>query len=617
MASHKVQFQPNNVEIAVQSGTTIMEALDEAKIYYDFPCGGIGKCGKCKVKVLKGAQKPTSKEEKHLDEKEIEEGIRLACMTEIQNDITVELLNVRKMEHNILITSEEKAVKIEPHIKKVPIEIERPLLGDQRSDLHRVKDSLSRKGYRHDDLKASLTVMQKLPETLRHSGFKATAVMYENEIMEIESGDTTKTMLGVAFDIGTTTIVGYLLDLYTGEELAIASTLNPQTKYGADVISRINFANNEEDGIKKLHDAVIEAINKLIGEACDKASVKRSSVYGVSIAANTTMHHLFIGTSPKNIGISPYVSSVSEPLAIDAKELGIDINTGGKIFVLPNIAGFVGADTSAVILSTEMYKSDVVKLAIDIGTNGEIALGSKEKMFACSAAAGPAFEGAQISSGMRGAAGAIDHVYFKDKLEYTVIGDVKPIGICGSALLDVVAGLIELGIVDKRGRILSPDKLTNPEALKFKDNITEHEGQAAFLLADKNKTGSGKAVMVTQSDIRELQLAKGAMATGVKVLMEVLNIQVDEIKEVLLAGAFGNYLTPHSACVIGLIPMELESKIKMVGNAAGTGSRIALLSAGEFLKAGEIAEFVGFVELGSHPKFNSYFGECSYFKVPR
>jgi uncharacterized 2Fe-2S/4Fe-4S cluster protein (DUF4445 family) len=268
-----------------------------------------------------------------------------------------------------------------------------------------------------------------------------------------------------------------------------------------------------------------------------------------------------------------------------------------------------------VLLATELDRSEETKLVIDIGTNGEIALGSKEKILACSAAAGPAFEGAQISSGMRGAAGAIDHVYFADKLSYSVIGGGSPLGICGSALLDAVAGLVELGVVNKRGKLLPFAQLTGPGAAVLKDNIVDHGGQPAFLLAEANKTGHGKPIMITQGDVRELQLAKGAMAAGVRILMEECGVQAGDIKEVLLAGAFGNYLNPHSACVIGLIPPELESKIKMIGNAAGTGARLAMLSQGEYRRAAEIAGAVKFVELGSYPRFNYIFAESMYFKA--
>jgi uncharacterized 2Fe-2S/4Fe-4S cluster protein (DUF4445 family) len=495
------------------------------------------------------------------------------------------------------------------------IEIDRPARETQSSDWHRLKERLAEQGYKHSELESTLSIIRQMPDVIRGANNCITALMYESKIAGIEPQDTTHTMLGMAFDIGTTTIVGYLLDLYSGKELSVVSTLNPQTMFGADVISRLTFASQEENGLIKLQGAVIEAINKIIAKAVQIASVTRSQIYGISIAANTCMHHIFLGINPQSIAVSPYVPVISEPLVLDASELKISINRAGKVLMLPNIAGFVGADTVAVLLTTELDRSEDIKLVIDIGTNGEIALGKREKMIACSAAAGPAFEGAQISSGMRGTVGAIDHVYYRDRLEYSVIGGGQPLGVCGSALLDTVAGLVELGIINKRGEFIAYEKLTNPVAKRFKESLIEHEGQQAFLLAEASTTGHGRPIIITQNDIRAVQMAKGAMAAGVRVLMETYGIQAQDIKEVLLAGAFGNYLNPHSACVIGLIPPELESKIKMIGNAAGTGAKLALLSASEFRRAKDIAEVVKLVELGSYPRFNSIFGECTYFNV--
>jgi uncharacterized 2Fe-2S/4Fe-4S cluster protein (DUF4445 family) len=612
---HKAVFQPGGILVKVAEGSTLKEAMNDAGLEFDFLCGGRGTCGKCRVRIAQGPTTPVTREEEMLPVKELDEGIRLACLTYVHNDLTVELPDQKKLQHNILITADERAFPIEPHLKKVFMEIDKPSRENQSSDWHRLKESLIKQGYKGSELESTLSIIRQMPDVIRGADNRITALMYESKIAGIEPQDTTQTMLGMAFDIGTTTIVGYLLDLYSGKELSVVSTLNPQTMFGADVISRLTFASRQENGLIKLRDAVVEAINKLIAEAVQKASVTESQIYGISIAANTCMHHIFLGINPQSIAVSPYVPAISEPLVLDASELKISINQAGKVLMLPNIAGFVGADTVAVLLTTELDRSDDIKLVIDIGTNGEIALGSKEKIIACSAAAGPAFEGAQISSGMRGTAGAIDHVYYRDKLEYSVIGGGEPLGVCGSALLDTVAGLVELGIINKRGKFRACEQLTNPMAKRFKENLIEYEGQQAFLLAEASKTGHGRPIIITQSDIRALQMAKGAMAAGIRVLMEIYGIQSQDIKGVLLAGAFGNYLNPHSACVIGLIPVELESKIKMIGNAAGTGAKLALLSGSEFRRAKDIAEIVKFVELGSYPRFNSIFGESTYFNV--
>ena len=614
MNRYQVIFQPGNVAADVLEGATIMETINETGLDFDSPCGGRGKCGKCRVRIFKGAGQPTAVEQEILAAEELAQGVRLACLTRIHGEMAVELPNSKKLEHHILSTAEERYFRVEPHLKKIFIEVGQPSLHDQRSDWHRVRDSLAEYGYNPAELEAPVSELRQLPGIIRETKHRLTAIMHGSQVLGMETQDTTKTMFGMAFDIGTTTIVGYLLDLYSGNELSVVSTLDPQTKFGADVISRITLVNQDEGGLNKLHTAVVQAINKLIGEATAKAGVNRSDIYAVSIAANTVMHHLFLGVSPRNIATAPYVPAISEPLVVDSSDLQININRGGQIFILPNIAGFVGADTTAVLLATELDRSENIKLVIDIGTNGEIALGSREQVVACSAAAGPAFEGAQISSGMRGAVGAIDHVYFGEQLEYSVIGGGNPLGICGSALLDAVAGLLELGIIDQSGRFLRVDKLSNPAALRYKDNIIQHEGLAAFLMAEAGITGHGRPIMITQRDIRELQLAKGAMAAGISILLEATGIRAGDIEEVLLAGAFGNYLNPHSACAIGLIPPELESKIKMIGNAAGTGAKIALLSGDEYRRAADIAEFVEYVELGSYPGFSSIFAKAMYFR---
>ncbi|WP_407313549.1 ASKHA domain-containing protein [Desulfosporosinus sp. SB140] len=614
MQEFTVTFQPGTIRLRVAAGTSIMRAMNLAGLGTDFPCGGMGKCGKCRVRVMEGVSDSTENDRAHLSMQDFKEGIRLACATKIHEDMIVEILNPKPLQHNILINSADRIFDIKTHLRKLFAEISQPSLSMHKSDWQRLEETLAALDCNINNLQAPLSILRQLPETIRQGRNQLTAVLLGSKVLGIEQGDTSATMLGMAFDIGTTTIVGYLLDLISGQEIEVVSTINPQAQYGGDVISRITFAGKDK-GLDTLHKAVTGAINKLIGAAAEKVGRKRDDIYGISVAANTTMHHLFLGISPQSIGVSPYVSVVNRGLVVGASELGLEINRAGQVFVLPNIAGFVGADTTAVLLATDLDKNEHISLILDIGTNGEIVLGSRHKIVACSAAAGPAFEGAQITNGMRGAVGAIDHISFADHLEFTVIGKGSPEGICGSALLDGVAGLVELGMINKRGKFLEPDKLTNPKSLGFKDRLIQHEGTWVFLLADSSETRHGRPIMITQNDIRELQLAKGAIAAGVRILMETSGIQSDDIKEVLLAGAFGNYLNPHSACAIGLIPRELENKIRMIGNAAGTGAKVALLSAEEFSKANDLAASVSFIELGSYSKFNTIFAENTYFKL--
>lgn len=386
-----------------------------------------------------------------------------------------------------------------------------------------------------------------------------------------------KEIFAAAFDIGTTSVVCYLLSLKDGSEKAKASMLNPQCEFGADVISRADYAIN--NGVEKLTKCIRKALNELIEKVCMEAKISNEDIYEASIVGNTCMHHLYMGIDPKPLVIAPYNAVVKDELELKPEDANLNINKNGKLFILPNIAGFVGADTSGVLLATAFDEKEELTLVIDIGTNGEMALGTKEKFYVCSTAAGPAFEGAKIECGMRGREGAIEHVKLNEKGEIVckVIADKEAEGICGSGLLDAAAVLLEKGIVEESGRM---------ECEKF-------------FLTEK--------VYIAQKDIREIQLAKSAICTGIMMLAQKLGVKICDIKEVLLAGAFGNYMDPESACKIGLIPSELQSKIKMIGNAAGEGAKLAVLSYPEFLRAQKIADKADFVELASEKDFQDMF----------
>ncbi|NLP36153.1 MAG: DUF4445 domain-containing protein, partial [Firmicutes bacterium] len=584
MTKYKVSFS-GGTTVEAPAQATLKEVMNNAGINFDFPCGGRGRCGKCKIRIVAGANEPQAEDKRALTEEELAAGVRLACVTRVTNDLEVEFLSDKNISHRILLSSLNRTAKVEPHIIKRYVEVDKASIYDLRTAWQRIKDHLAAQGDQHEATKARVTVLRRIPDVLQNSEHKITAVLYKDEIRGLEPGNTSEKLLGMAFDIGTTTIAGYLMDLYTGKELSVASTLNPQTQFGADVISRITHANQDPNGLKELHRVVTRAVNDLIGEAVKKAGVSRDDVYAVSIVGNTCMHHLFIGVNPRDVALAPYVPVITDPLVIDPADLNLVINPAGKVFVLPNIAGFVGADTVGVLLATGLDQSEEIKLIVDIGTNGEMALGNKDKILACSTAAGPAFEGAQISCGMRGASGAIDHVTFEDEFSFSVIDDVAPLGICGSALLDTVAGLLEMGLIDARGRLKKPEEVTHPLGQKLKDRLVEINGSPAFLLAGEVNSKENRPIYVSQKDIRELQLAKGAIATGIRILMQNYGLEVEDITEVQLAGAFGNYLNPHSACAIGLIPRELEDRITMVGNAAGLGSQLALLSETEYERA--------------------------------
>lgn len=576
----KVTILPDSVQIKVPADTPLKQVLIDNGIDFEFPCGGLGVCKRCKLKIIKS-------------DGQLQE--ILACQYKVNEDITVKLHH-REQKHAILSEGIQRHVTVDALIKKVYFELPRPSLSDNRDDWRRV---INQKG-----IKTSLKVLQDLPAKLRQSDFKITTVIAGDKVIAVESHDTTHKLLGMAFDIGTTTIAGYLLDLKTGKEISKVSSLNPQTRFGADVISRISFASETSEGLYKLHSAVIDEINNLIQEAAKQTKNSHLDIYAVTVAGNTTMHHLLLRILPKYLARAPYVPVVTEPVVVDAAQINIRINPEGKVFTFPNIAGFVGGDTVAAALAAEMDKTNKLKLLVDIGTNGEIVLGSKGKYLACSTAAGPAFEGVQISCGMRGASGAIDHVSIGEEYKYTVIGQTSPQGLAGSGLVDTVAELIKVGIVDKKGRLLKPEEIKNDLGKKYRDKIITINGILAFVIAENV---SGQPVYVNQKDIREFQLAKGAIAAGIEILLKEYGAKTKDIDEVFLAGAFGNYLNPESACTVELIPKELEDKIKGIGNAAGVGAKLAIISHKEYERAVALSQKIEYIELSSHPEFNSTF----------
>lgn len=411
----------------------------------------------------------------------------------------------------------------------------------------------------------------------------------------------------MAFDIGTTTLVGYLLNGDTGETLAVSSMLNPQFTYGADVVSRIQYALQED--ILTLTNAVREGMDTIVLETAMKAQIKPEQISLVSVVGNPCMQQLFLGIPPKNLATPPFNPILRHSGVLDAMKY-IPSLTHSQLLNLPDISGYIGADTIACILSTKLYKYENQSLMVDIGTNGEMVMGNRRRMVACSTAAGPALEGAKIQCGMRGTKGAIDHIWVEDnKVVFTTIESVEPIGICGSGLIDAVAVLLQLGFLNKRGRIQLPEDVSNDN----KERLVEIDGERAFLVYHEK---GRKTIYLNQQDVREVQLAKGAIAAGVQLLAGHLGIAVEEIESVLLAGAFGSFINVHSACTIGLLPAILEEKIKVVGNAAGAGAKMVVCNEEEFRRADKLVKFIEFLELASLPQFQHAFAQNLGFLTP-
>ena len=529
------------------SGTTVLEAAGRANIIIETPCGGNGTCGQCKV-IIQDADQPNENDKAALSPEEIAKGVRLACHTEINRDMTIEVpASSRFLGQRILAEGISRDCPLEPCV---------------------VLDSSDKIGLLH----------------------------------------------GAAFDIGTTTIVGALLDLSNGKQVAVSSRANPQIPLGDDVIARISHA-GRDGGLKLLRKLVLDCVNEMIAEMCKHAGIQPTSVYEVTFVGNTTMNHILLGINPSQLAQAPYHAVLLESRRVSAQEMGINIRPSGHVYTMANIAGFVGGDTVGMILAAAMHEYDGIQLALDIGTNGEIVLGGKNRLIACSTAAGPAFEGARIKHGMRASSGAIEKVFFDGDVHIHVIGNKKPRGLCGSGVLDTLAALIDAGIVDETGRLLPPDELPASVPDKLKRRVVELDGQRAFVLTGADESGREGPVIFTQRDIREVQLGKAAIYAGTKIMLREYGVPVDGVHRILLAGAFGNYVRARSVIRIGLLPQVPESRVEFIGNAAGTGARMVLAGRTCRATSEQIARQTEYVELAGRPDFQMEFAEAMAFPL--
>jgi uncharacterized 2Fe-2S/4Fe-4S cluster protein (DUF4445 family) len=549
--------------------------------------------------VLEGASEVTTADHRLLRKDEVESGWRLSCQARIYEDMTCEvpqLLRVPKAATMGL----SRLVIIDPNVRKVYLELTEPDLHDQRSDVTRLRDALTAEGH---DMSASVQVLRTLPKTLRDAGFKVTAVLAGEHLVAVEPGDTTEDCFGVAFDVGTTTLVGTLMNLRTGMAAAVSSTLNGQAPFGADVISRISHAMNGADSIEELKAAVVATLNGILDDLYREAGVSPERTYEAVVVGNVTMLHLLLGIDPTPISMMPFTPTFMDALSVPASEVGLRIHPAGYIQTLPALGAYVGADIVSGVLATNIAREDKMRVFVDVGTNGEIVIGSSQRTLATAAPAGPAFEGSQIKCGMRATDGAIEGVQLGEGVELQVIGgDVAPLGLCGSGLVDAVAQLLNVGLLDHSGRMRSAADVPNHP---LADRLIEVEGVRAFLLAE--------GVYLSQRDVRELQFAKGSIATGIKILMSILGVAASELDEIYLGGSFGSYLNPESAKIIGLVPDVDVDKIIAVGNSAGEGAKIALLSYRERQVAFELPSRIEYVELSGRSDFNDAFVEVLRF----
>jgi uncharacterized 2Fe-2S/4Fe-4S cluster protein (DUF4445 family) len=609
MAKVFVNFKDQHYTLETEENKVLLDLLRENKIDIPAPCGGKSRCGKCTVQVVGGHVSDMTEHEKNILGKErTDAGYRLSCMTKVLGDCRV---IVPDFSSQAAIMTDLSGITFTGNgiVNKLTIELNKPNVHDQVSDLERISQKCSIKLFENNPV-----FLNKLPKLLRQQDFKPKAVFIEGMLADIPDSNRKKDCFGIAVDIGTTTVAVYLYDFVSKAPLDQMSFLNPQKAFGADVISRIDSCIQSEENLIRQKNLITDGINRSIETLCNKNGLEKEDIYTVSVAGNTTMMHLFMGISPVNIAFSPFIPVTTAMHRLKPADIGIAINPNGLVYALPCISGYVGADTVSAVYAVGMHKKDKVSLLCDIGTNGEIVLGNRDGLYSCSTAAGPAFEGANIKCGIGGVNGAIDKVKINETVEYTVIGgNKKPIGICGSGVVDVIAEMLDKGIIDYTGRIVDKEELDDSVSDDIKNRIITYNGDNAFLVETASKTGTSEDIIITQKDVRELQNAKAAIAAGISILTKESGYSYDDIDVFYLAGGFGNYLKIASACKIGLIPKELEGKIKEAGNAAGAGALLFLSSEDSVKETSEIKNLTRYIELSTNPDFSNQYIDCMFF----
>ncbi len=596
----RLRFLPDGAEVRVPSGTPVFDAASWNAIAIDSTCGGHGTCKKCRVRVVSGDVPVSNVDPRAFTSEELRDGWRLACRAPARGDLVIEVPPLQTRPKAAL-AGVGRHVILRPSVQKRHLVLHEPSLEDQRSDLQRVLDGL-------DDLepRASVELLRTLGPALRRANFDVTAVVCDEELIDLEPGDTTARRYAIAFDLGTTTVVATLLDLESGQPLGARSMLNRQQPHGADVITRISATMMHGDALRALRERAHETLAALTSEVCEEAGVDPREVYEITVCGNVTMMHLALGIEPEPLSMAPFIVSTHVWPEMRAAEFGVPVHPRAPAFVFPSLGAYVGGDIVAGMLATGLTRDRRLRLFIDVGTNSEIALGSAERVLATAAPAGPAFEAAQIRCGMRAAPGAIEAVKIDDdSIGLEVIGNEEPLGLCGSGLVDAVAGLVHCGLLDHSGRFI-PDEQAAALHPQLATRLTRIGEERVFVLHWRNEEPEA-SVYLSQRDIRELQFAKASIATGWTILIREMGVEVGDISQILLAGSFGAYLTPLSAVRIGLVPALALPRIVSAGNVAGEGAKIAALSLRERAEARAILHEVEYVELSGRADFNDLF----------
>ncbi|OPY71868.1 MAG: Ferredoxin--NAD(P)(+) reductase (naphthalene dioxygenase/salicylate 5-hydroxylase ferredoxin-specific) [Syntrophorhabdus sp. PtaU1.Bin058] len=594
-----IHYRDIKTVVQFEKGAGLLETIVQSGIPIEGSCGGRGRCGKCTVELING--EVHAKDGRRIHPLKGQGSRYHACQVYCDKDLEVHVPDLMTASGKILKKGVELYKEPEPMLRRHTVKIGKPTLGDPKS-----YQELLLKALEPGLAIGTASSLKELPRIVDEGQGMVEVFSYRDRIIHIGPGSGESDCLGLAIDIGTTTVAAMLADLHTGRLLAVETETNLQASYGADVISRI-IAASTGDGLKRLHALATDTVNELVKRLCKKAKTSSQKVYSVTVAGNTTMNHLFAGVNPATLGTVPYVPLVKYFPLMDAQALGIHIHPAAIVEILPVIGGFVGADTVAGILATGQDLMEETTLFIDLGTNGEIVLGNREGLAAASTAAGPAFEGVHIKHGMRAVKGAIDRVTLSgDIIVVHTIDGSMPKGICGSGLIDTVALLLSKGIIDRSGRLQPREKLSSVSgglAARIKEGKTGRE----FVLVRSRESGTGADITVSQGDIREVQLAKSAIATGIGLLMEERGITHDDIAGVYLAGAFGNSVNRDSAAAIGLIPNVNPDRVFSVGNAAGYGALMTLLFRTALIRAYTISKTTRHKELATNERFNSEF----------
>jgi uncharacterized 2Fe-2S/4Fe-4S cluster protein (DUF4445 family) len=608
---YEVKFLPEGKRSTVAEESPLMAAALKGGVDLANICSGKGYCGKCVVEVIEGQLSPlTDWEKKRIPPEKLAKGYRLACQALVRGHVVVRVPDQSRVgRQRLVIMGKEPPVKLKENVEKVYLELNAPTLHDPRADDERILEALSAKGYRN--LKIDYRIGKALPKVAREGEWKITVtILGKREIINVQAGDTTKHSFGVAVDIGTTKLAVFIVDLLDGNLIFADGIMNPQIRFGEDVISRLHFAAQGEDNLKEIQRTIVGGINELVNKGVADTGIKKEDLYELVAVGNTAMHHLFAGIESKSLGLCPYPAGLGRPHDVKARDMGLEINPSGNVHLLPNVAGFVGADAIADILASRLHEKKKLTLLMDVGTNTEVMLGNRDQICSCSTASGPAFEGAHIKCGMRAASGAVEKIRIGPDFEvtYKTIDDEKARGICGSGIIDGVAEMLKSGVVDTSGRMI----LENHKRIRSRNPGKE------FILIFKEETASGKEdIVITQDDVREIQKAKAAMYGGYMTLMRKSRFKKAELSEIVIAGAFGNYIDPESARTLGMIPEMPLDRISFLGNTAGSGARMCLKSLDARSEAWKIAEGVKYIELAVEAIFEEEYINAMYMPNSR